>query len=233
MRRLLLRARAARQVICLARSFAVTGSAACVLGHVPACQACLLHFRCSACCVSDPQLPNTLDPIGLQAAAAPSAPVPPTRRSDRAPTGRRRMRTPGSRWCHRGGASSAPCILPVSSTRGVGATGLNAFRGHPSAQHLSPLYSDRTSRTVVPTVSPLLPAAKVYKELFRSAGSAVLVDPTGSEWLCLVQTEARNDNRPQYTLRVRWGIKTSRGVARLAMMPARLPTCRPIIFERA
>lgn len=45
-------------------------------------------------------------------------------------------------------------------------------------------------------------AAKVYKELFRSAGSAVLVDPSGGEWLCLVQTEARNDNRPQYTLRV-------------------------------
>ncbi|KAL4425853.1 hypothetical protein ABPG75_009869 [Micractinium tetrahymenae] len=44
-------------------------------------------------------------------------------------------------------------------------------------------------------------ATKVYKELFRSSGSAVLIDHTGGEWLCMVQTEARNDNRPQYTLR--------------------------------
>ena len=43
----------------------------------------------------------------------------------------------------------------------------------------------------------------MFKELFCSAGSAILVDPAGGEWLCLVQTEARNDLRPQYTLRVR------------------------------
>jgi hypothetical protein len=42
----------------------------------------------------------------------------------------------------------------------------------------------------------------VFKELFCSAGSAILVDPAGGQWLCLVQTEARNDLRPQYTLRV-------------------------------
>ena len=49
-------------------------------------------------------------------------------------------------------------------------------------------------------------AAKVYKELFRSSIDVVVVDPAGGEWLCVVQTEARNDMRPQYTLRVRPGV---------------------------
>lgn len=51
-------------------------------------------------------------------------------------------------------------------------------------------------------------AGKVYKELFRSSGSAVLVDTSGTEYQCVVQSEARNDMRPQFTLRVR----TSLGV---------------------
>lgn len=46
-------------------------------------------------------------------------------------------------------------------------------------------------------------AGKVYKELFRSSSSAVLVDTSGTEYQCVVQSEARNDMRPQFTLRVR------------------------------
>ena len=42
----------------------------------------------------------------------------------------------------------------------------------------------------------------VYKELFKSASSALLMDPSGGEWQCIVHSEARNDLRPQYTLRV-------------------------------
>ncbi len=42
----------------------------------------------------------------------------------------------------------------------------------------------------------------MHKELFKSLGSAVLVDPSGTEWQCVVHSEARNDLRPQYTLRV-------------------------------
>jgi hypothetical protein len=45
----------------------------------------------------------------------------------------------------------------------------------------------------------------VYKELFRSGSGAVLVDPDGTNWHCIVHSEARNDLRPQYTLRVRGG----------------------------
>lgn len=44
-------------------------------------------------------------------------------------------------------------------------------------------------------------AGKVYKELFRSAGSVVIVDSSGNERLCLIQMESRNDHRQQYTLR--------------------------------
>ena len=43
----------------------------------------------------------------------------------------------------------------------------------------------------------------MYKELFRSAPSVVIVDSTGTERLCTLQTESRNDTRQQYTLRVR------------------------------
>lgn len=43
----------------------------------------------------------------------------------------------------------------------------------------------------------------MYKELFRSSSSAVLVDTSGTEYQCVVQSEARNDMRPQFTLRVR------------------------------
>lgn len=50
----------------------------------------------------------------------------------------------------------------------------------------------------------------MFKELFRSAGSVVIIDATGVERLCVVQMESRNDQRQQYTLRVggssaRWG----------------------------
>lgn len=48
-------------------------------------------------------------------------------------------------------------------------------------------------------------AGKVYKELFRSGSTAVLVDASGAEYQCVVQSEARNDMRPQFTLRVSRG----------------------------
>lgn len=45
----------------------------------------------------------------------------------------------------------------------------------------------------------------MYKELFRSTGSVVLVDCNSVERLCHVQVESRNDQRQQYTLRVSHG----------------------------
>ena len=67
------------------------------------------------------------------------------------------------------------------------------------------LGADVPVRTLYARHSCLACAAKVYKELFKSGASAVLVDAAGTEWECLVHSEARNDLRPQYTLRVRSG----------------------------
>ncbi|PRW59423.1 BREAST CANCER SUSCEPTIBILITY 1-like protein isoform B [Chlorella sorokiniana] len=44
-------------------------------------------------------------------------------------------------------------------------------------------------------------ASKVYKELFKSGSTTMLVDASGAEYQCVVQSEARNDMRPQFTLR--------------------------------
>lgn len=49
----------------------------------------------------------------------------------------------------------------------------------------------------------VLDADKVYRELFHSDTSALLVDSDGAEWDCVVLAETRNDLRLQYTLRVR------------------------------
>lgn len=75
---------------------------------------------------------------------------------------------------------------------------------------LSWLVSEAATRGARPHLFTHVPAhhaAKVFKELFKSNGAAVLVDQTGAEWDCVVHSEARNDLRPQYTLRV--GLKPS------------------------
>lgn len=65
-----------------------------------------------------------------------------------------------------------------------------------------PCHTGTAEPAAYPCTSLHPPAGKVYKELFRSGSTAVLVDASGAEYQCVVQSEARNDMRPQFTLRV-------------------------------